>query len=112
MTAGGIQNLEDGNNQIYYEYAEPLAKILEIPLDLLMTEYTRFANSSSGIVVKRIRYAYEMTQEEFSRVVGVTRPRLSVWEAENYLPTIDRFLVIKQFAKEHGINIEELNDNQ
>ena len=52
---GEIVNYEKRSQEIYYEQAEKLAKALNIDVELLLDDYTRFVAPGFGQRIKEIR---------------------------------------------------------
>lgn len=106
----GIVNFEKGFNPIHYKNAVELAKALDVPTDELMDEYSRFCMPGYGERLKRIRIAHEMSQDEFSRILGVTRSTEAIWECEyeEIHPSREAFKRIKELAEDKDLDMNQL----
>lgn len=104
-----IKNYEKQFNPIQYKDAVMLADALKIDYNLLMDEYTRFCKEGYGNTIKQIRALYNMSQNEFAKIIGVTRSTLSIWESEIYShhPNRNAYLILKELAKKKGVVFDE-----
>ena len=90
-----------------------LAEILDIDPEDLLTEYTRFCKPGYGTRIKRIRYEYHMSQEEFADLVETNRANVAIWECEyhNIHPEYGRYLHLKMLAEEKKLDFDRLIAN-
>jgi len=70
-------------------------------------EYTRFCLPGFGKKIRAIRAAYGVSQKDFAPIVGVDRSTVSIWEAEinEHHPSREAYNIIKEMAKEKGVDI-------
>ena len=110
LEPGGVQNFEAGINQIHYRHALKFADLLGVEPDVFLSDYTRFCAPGYGDRIRRIRCACGQTQQEFAETLGVTRTRVSVWEAEidEFHPSFQSFEKLGTIASENGIQIKRL----
>ena len=110
LEPGGVQNFEAGINQIHYRHALSFAELLGVEPEIFLSDYTRFCAPGYGDRIRIIRYACDQTQEEFAETLGVTRNRVSVWEAEidEFHPSFQSFEKLAAIASEKGIQIKQL----
>ncbi len=112
LTQWGEMNLEKGFNPIHYDDALNLSRILNVEPDIFLNDYARFSAPGYGERIRIIRHACNMTQEEFSDLLGVGRDTLAVWEAELYdqRPRRDFYEKLLEIAAEQNIDIDRLNN--
>ena len=60
---------------------------LNIDVDLLLDDYTRFTSPGFGDKIKSIRQQMGLSQSRFATELGVTRTTVSVWEIEYHRPS-------------------------
>ena len=110
LRAGGVQNLEGCNNVIHYYTALKIGEILDIDPNTLLDEHTRFCGPGCGDRVKQIRFAWKMTQEAFSDLMGIDRSSLARWEVDYGDIHLNRTMYyrLKELAVEKGMDMETL----
>ena len=77
VTVGVIQNYESKRSELYYENAHVFADALNIDVDLLLDDYTRFTSPGFGDKIKSIRQQMGLSQSRFATELGVTRTSIS-----------------------------------
>ena len=87
IKVGVIQNYESKRSELYYENARLFADVLNIDVDLLLDDYTRFTSPGFGDKIKSIRHQMGLSQSRFATVLGVTRSTVSIWEIEYHRPS-------------------------
>ena len=87
VTVGVIKNYESKRSELYYENAQVFADALNIDVDLLLDDYTRFTSPGFGDKIKSIRHQMGLSQSMFAAELGVTRTTVSVWEIEYHRPS-------------------------
>ena len=87
ITVGLIQNYESKRSELYYENARLFADALNIDVDLLLDDYTRFTSPGFGDKIKSIRHQMGLSQSRFATELGVTRSTVSIWEIEYHRPS-------------------------
>ena len=87
IKVGVIQNYESKRSELYYENARLFADVLNIDVDLLLDDYTRFTSPGFGDKIKSIRHQMGLSQSRFATVIGVTRSTVSIWEIEYHRPS-------------------------
>lgn len=113
IAPGALFNLENGFNPIHFDDALKLGNALDVEPDIFIDESARFCASGYGEKIRIIRRACDATQEEFSKMIGVTRSTLSCWEAEigEYHPSSVFYYKLKEIAEEKNIDINRLNSD-
>ena len=91
---GEIVNYEKRFQEIYYEQAEKLAEALNIDVELLLDDYTRFVSPGFGQRIKEIRASLGFTQQKYAELLGVGRCLISIWEIELHRPSRKNYLKI------------------
>lgn len=91
---GEIVNYEKRSQEIYYEQAEKLAEALNIDVELLLDDHTRFVSPGFGQRIKEIRASLGFTQQKYAELLGVGRCLISIWEIELYRPSRKNYLKI------------------
>ena len=111
IAPGALFNLENGFNPIHFDDALKLGNALDVDPDIFIDESARFCAQGYGEKIRIIRRACNATQEEFSKMLGVTRSTLSCWEAEigDYHPSSVFYYKLKEIAEEKDIDINRLN---
>ena len=77
--------------------------------DLYRDDFTEFLNSDTVKILKTIRSAYQMSQEQFCTLIGVSRTCYHSWENphKKRFPSRKHFEIIKALALEKGIDIHD-----
>ena len=100
----------------YFQKIMDLAFSLGIKLDewnedpaLYRDDYKLFLESEASAKLKSVRNAYQMSQAEFSKMIGVSRTAYQSWEdPKRYrYPSRDNFEIIKTLAGKKGIEIND-----
>lgn len=58
-----------------------------------------------GVQIKRIRQKANYSQEEFSKIIGVSLPTICLWENNKKKPLPRNIRKIIAFCKDNGIEI-------
>jgi len=63
-------------------------------------DYICFLCNDFGAYIMKLRIKFEMTQEEFGRILSVSRKTVRFWEKEYSMPSYENYLNIKGVKKE------------
>ena len=102
-----------------YERLKSIATSVDICIDRLIDgqeffedEYSTFLQGDYGKKIKYIRAAYDVTQAEFAKMVGLSGNSSSCnWESMTEKPLRKTFSRIKFLAEAKGIELKRLNEN-
>ena len=92
VPAAEIINYEKQFQEIYYEQALMLSEALDINVDLLLDDYTKFLMPGYGARIKEIRSALGVSQGKFAELIGVNRSTVSIWEIEYHRPSRENYI--------------------
>ncbi len=101
-----------------YDSIKNLAEAKGIDIDILnrdpdyyRNDYFHFIDRDYGKKIFYLRLLYDMTQEEFGKMIGCSGNTMSEWEAENVIPGREYFEQLKSMAEDKGINLSEWNED-
>jgi transcriptional regulator with XRE-family HTH domain len=102
----------------YFGTIKKLAADKKINLDSLnknpdryTSDFENFIARDCGRKMKSIRMAYDMTQREFSRLIGCCDVAVSKWENGLCTPELKYFRTIEMLARRKKLTIRKLNEN-
>ena len=91
VSAGVVQNYESLRNDLYYESALMFAEALNINVDLLLDDYTRFTAPGFGDKIRTIRNRFGLSQAQLADQIGTKRSTIAIWEIELHRPSREMY---------------------
>lgn len=93
-----IINYEKQFQEIYYEQAIKLSEALDIDIELLLDDYTKFLTPGYGARIKKMRASIGVSQEKFAKLMGVNRSTVSIWEIEYHRPSRENYIKMLSYT--------------
>ena len=107
----------------YFDTLKALAEAKDICLadlddnpEVFQDDYEDFCVPGCGKKLRYIRNACKMSAEKYAKLIGVSRETVFIWETEKIQrgtvrrPGRENFEKIKQVAKEHGIALDNIDE--
>lgn len=91
VSAGVVQNYESLRNDLYYESALMFADALNINVDLLLDDYTRFTAPGFGDKIRAIRNRFGLSQAQIADHIGTRKSTIAIWEIELHRPSREMY---------------------
>ena len=73
---------EYGKDFYHPDHMERIAQLFEVPVEMLLDDYSLFLQKGQGEQIRTIRLKLELTQKAYAEKLGVSLGNLKQWEQE------------------------------
>lgn len=89
------------NNQVLpeLETCRKLGEAIGINPSLLYDEYLSFIDSDYSTIIKRLRKEFNLTQDTFAQMLGISKKTLSFWERAAAYPSKASYETLSKYIK-------------